>query len=103
MSKVVTLVRVREWEQDQWSDNFLYEKEGVFEEDFRNATSEYLLTDGGKQELSHNSGCFNWGDAVMSVPDEILSKYGIKPLLTEKVSLSEHEVVTVDQDESLVV
>ena len=99
---LVTLVRTREWEGEQWSDTYLYLGEIDFEEAWRTAVDEYVATPEGKEEVRHNNGYFNWGDAVQSVPDHILGRHHIQTLTGNHVEFTDQMTVYVDQDELLV-
>ena len=43
----------------------------------RQAITEYLRTDAGRAIAEQNGGNFNWGDAVLHVPEAIWTRHGI--------------------------
>ena len=63
----------------------------------REAVEDFLNTDEGKLALRQEAGCFNWGDAIYHIPDEVWEKHGVKfiPSLHQAT-------ITVDQNESFV-
>lgn len=61
----------------------------------KKAVKEYLTTAEGKETINRNCGCFNWGDVVTNLPNEICEKYGFR---WEDSEISD---VIVDWDENL--
>ena len=68
------------------------------EKAFRDAIQAFVNsdTDESKSALSYACGCFNWGDALSSVPDSAFTKHGLTPLKQNTID------VFVDHDEILV-
>ena len=62
----------------------------------RDAAAEFCGTTRGEAEIAANSGAFNWGDFVNSVPDSICKKHGFTVFDTFVTEL------IVDHDESLI-
>lgn len=62
---------------------------------FRAAIQEYLKTKQGKTVAQENGNDFNWGDAMLCVPNEIWEKHGLKMLDSKPV------VYSVNHDENL--
>lgn len=90
------LVRERKCEDQTWIDTF--EVEDFVENPeraIRDAVKEFLDTDEGKKALSYTCHDFNWGDAVVYVPEEIWKKHGLRFRTVKSVD------VVVDQDEVL--
>lgn len=101
--QLVTLVRVRHWENTSWQDKFLIVETDQPEQTFRNAIKEFLLTEEGKKQIKQTNGDFNWGDAVMVVPNATWEKHGISPLADGvHYHVTDTFTLTVDQDEVLV-
>ena len=63
----------------------------------RNAIKEFVNsgTEESKKALEYACGCFNWGDAISSVPDDLYIKHGLTKLNQESID------VYVDHDEIL--
>lgn len=61
------------------------------------ACTDYCTTEEGLRIYEGNCGCFNWGDFVCYVPNEICEKYGFSKHTNDIVSDLE-----VDWDEHLV-
>lgn len=103
MGQLVVLVRHRSWESETWYDYFTYSNESTpAETSMRNAVADYLSTKEGEEAIEQTSRDFNWGDAVMYVPDEIWIKYGFTPVEHNKqFSFVNTVEVKVDQDEVL--
>lgn len=59
----------------------------------RAAVRDWLSTDDGKQYL-FETGEFNWGDALLMVPDEKWSEWGL-------IFVGAYDVLTLDHDENL--
>lgn len=64
------------------------------EKALRDAVAEYLETDSGKKVVEYNCGDFNWGDAILNVPDVIWKNHGL-------IHLNSTAVVSVNHDENL--
>lgn len=58
-------------------------KDGVQEPEkaLRAAVQDFLTsgTEEAKEAVDYSCGCFNWGDAVVRVPNSYFEKYGIVP------------------------
>lgn len=77
----VNMIRERLSENEQWIDSFWVDARQVPSvELFRAAVGEYLHTKEGLQSIEASCYDFNWGDAMMYVPQEIWNKYGIYPV-----------------------
>ena len=65
------------------------------------AAREFVRTPDGREYLQTNVGGdrFNWGDAVVAIPPEILARHGVQTVIVEDVGL---HVVVVDHDEGIV-
>lgn len=61
----------------------------------RQAAKEFCQTDAGRREIAANSGNYNWGDFVNSIPESFCRKYGFK---IKSTTVSE---IIVDHNESL--
>ena len=93
-----TLVRERPngLEQDIWTDTFAHEcSVNEVEQRLRDAVNEYLQTDEGKHQIELTCNDFNWGDAIMYVPQAIWQRHGLT--LSAPVTMS----IRVRQDEIL--
>lgn len=94
--KLLNLVRERESENWSTTDLFLVEDSvDNAEEALRNAIKDYLKTKEGKISIKNSCYDFNWGDAMMDVPNEYLNKYGIYRMIDDT------ETIIVNQDEIL--
>jgi hypothetical protein len=64
------------------------------------AAQEFVETPDGREYLRTNVGadCFNWGDAVVAVPPEILARHGVQALVVESLG---PDVVVVNHDERI--
>ena len=64
------------------------------------AAREFVNTPDGQQYLQTNVGGdrFNWGDAVVAIPPEILARHGVQTVVVEDVG---PHVVVVDHDEGI--
>lgn len=64
------------------------------------AAQEFVVTPEGREYLSSDVGSdvFNWGDAVVSIPPEILAGHGVQGLVVE--GLGRH-VEVVNHDEAI--
>lgn len=108
---LVTIIRERASENEQWVDSFWVDAKKVPSVDlFRAAVSDFLRTKDGAQAIKDSCNDFNWGDAMMYVPQEIWKKHGIYPVeLThppKEMGLAPTPnnnpmIFTVDQDELL--
>lgn len=109
----VTLVRERQWENETWTDGFWVDAGQVPSvELFKAAVQEYLRTSAGFADIEATCRDFNWGDAVMYVPDACWEAHGIykadrmdfedfleKGLVCHNSRLFD---IVVDQDEVLI-
>lgn len=108
----VTLIRDRYSEDETWSDVFWVDAiKTSSKELFMAAIEEFLNTPEGQQAIEDTCEDFNWGDAVMYVPEEIWNKHGIfsdDPDLTPSqrnfapTSSIMSVTIKVDQDEILI-
>ena len=108
----VTLIRDLYSEDETWSDVFWVDALKTPSKDlFMAAVEEFLNTPEGRQAIEDTSEDFNWGDAVMYVPEEIWNKHGIysddrdmTPAQRNFSPISSIMPVTikVDQDEILI-
>ncbi len=64
----------------------------------RAAIKEFLLTEEGKKIAKDNGDDFNWGDAMLHVPNKIWEKHGLK----FNGQLEEETIFNVDHDENFV-
>jgi hypothetical protein len=64
------------------------------------AAREFVHTPDGREYLQTNVGGdrFNWGDAVVAIPPEILARHGVQTVVVEDVGA---HVVIVDHDEGI--
>lgn len=93
---IINLVRERVSENETWIDVFeLDDNIRDAETEFRNAVADYLSTDLGKQAITWTNGDFNWGDAIMCVPNNVWFEHGIRPLSFRATN------IVVNQDEVL--
>lgn len=96
-TRVVNLIRERRSENEYWVDTFIIaDNVQNPEQALREAVAEFLASDAGKEEIERSCHDFNWGDAVMAVPDAIWEKHGLS-LCRENIAVD----VLVDQDEVL--
>jgi hypothetical protein len=93
--KTAILVRERLSENERWTDEFEVADGVDFEAALREAVAEFLKTEDGKQARLAACDDFNWGDAIMYVPDECWAKHGLK-MVTDSI-----ETLRVNQDELL--
>lgn len=93
--KLINLVRVRPSEDEFWVDTFRYSGEKDQEQAIRDAVREYLFTKEGKKAAADTNWDFNWGDAIMLVPDEIWAKHGLSLVREDATG------IRVNQDEVL--
>lgn len=108
----VALFRERYSEDERWSDDFWVDATKIpSAELFKAAIEEYLKTPEGLKVISDTCEDFNWGDAVLYVPNEIWHKYGIYPFEYNKspfdmgLSPADHNndyCILVNQDEILI-
>lgn len=66
------------------------------EQAMRDAVQEYLETSEAKKILEYNNYDFNWGDAILNLPDEIWNKHGLHPIKNNAVI-----TVNVNHDENM--
>ncbi len=59
----------------------------------RAAVKEFLSTEEGKQIAEDNMQDFNWGDAILHIPDELWAKHGLRMVthLTDNVIVVNHD------------
>lgn len=105
-AKAVTLIRRRPWETPGvWADAFLYSGTEPAEASLRSAVVAFVATEDGKQAIQNASCDFNWGDAVMHVPDAIWAAHGIVFLgghnAVPAMMVGDGITIRVDQDEIL--
>ena len=64
------------------------------------AAQEFVVTTEGREYLASDvrSDVFNWGDAVMAIPPEILAQHGVQGLVVEDLG---RNVEVVDHDEAI--
>lgn len=100
--KVINLIRERQIENEFWVDSFEITGNDVNpEQALRNAVAEFLSTDAGKREVEQTCYDFNWGDAIMTVPDEIWRKHGLSlfkgSVITRDIHVDQDEVLCADE------
>jgi len=79
---IVTIVRERRSENEQWSDSFWVDaKEVPTVELFKSAVQDYLKTGDGHLAIKQTMEDFNWGDAMMYVPSYHWNSHGIYPVV----------------------
>lgn len=89
-------MRRRDIEGELWVDSFLADDSVKNPElSIRSAVKEFLSTEVGKKAVKETMHDFNWGDAVIYVPEKIWNKYGLKFMDVTNVN------VPVCQDEVL--
>ncbi len=112
---LVDIIRERPEENERWVDGF-WVSEGLAKsseplDPFRAAVEEFLETEDGLAAIYQTSKDFNWGDAMVYVPEEIWNKHGIYPedpykTLEERGIISHPYLsrmsITVHQDEVLI-
>ena len=102
MAKILNLI-IQDWnEPTDRANNFAESFEIIGdvqepEKALRAAVREFIDsgTAEAKQALEYACGCFNWGDAISSVPDSLFEKHGLRKLHCEALD------VFVDHDEIL--
>lgn len=102
--KLVALKRERRSDNWRQEDYFIAaETVGQPEVALRETVREYLHTPGG-QECIADTDDFNWGDAIMSVPDDMWEKHGMRMVKGNRVYSVTGEAieVLVSQDEDLI-
>ena len=93
----VTFIRERRWENESFIDIFKVDDSvSNIEGAFRAAVADYLKTPEAKISVEYACGDFNWGDAMMYVPEKIFNQHGIY-----SVSDNSSVEIFVDQDEVL--
>lgn len=108
----VTLIRERWSERETWSDDFWVDaSQTPSKELFQKAVEAFLFTEDGQTAVHQTYNDFNWGDAIVYIPDEIWTQFGIYPfdynLTPEDRGLSPTSSayltrIQVDQDEVLI-
>ncbi len=95
--RIVNLVRHRVAESECYISSFNVEDDvDNVEQALRDAVNEFLSTDFGAKVIIQNNGHFNWGDAILYVPEFIWSKHGLHSIRHE-----ESVDIIVDHDEEL--
>lgn len=103
MEQLVILIRERDWEIKKWSDLFIISNSANPEQSFRDAIKDYLLTEEGIKLIKQTSEDFNWGDAIMYIPERVWNKFGIKSISEgENTAISNPITLIVEQDEVLI-
>lgn len=78
---LVNIIRERPSENEAWSDAFWVDARKTPSPDlFRAAVQDYLSTGDGHISIQRSSEDFNWGDAIMDVPDSFWNLHGIYPV-----------------------
>lgn len=92
----LTIVRNRDWENQQWVDVIVIEHDGKDHPEtiLRNRIKDFLSTPRGWLENCRAYQDFNWGDLSTILP---LPEYGIN----NASHITNYEVISVDQDEKL--
>lgn len=108
----VTILRERYSEHQIWPDDYWVDcNRTPSKELFQAAVEAYLMTSDGQKDVEWTQKDFNWGDAVMYVPDEVWNQFGIYPfsyetspaeLGLEPISSENFVQILVDQDEVLI-
>lgn len=76
--KTVVMIRERKSENQVFENTFFVEDHVTDpERAFRLAVEAYLKTPEGKQKIVKACSDYNWGDAMATLPEEILNQYGI--------------------------
>ena len=103
MTQLVVLRRHRDWENTTWTDYCTVPQGIDAEMALRAAIADFLLTDDGKQAIRDTMEDFNWGDAVMILPNETWEKHGVRFISPhEPVTIMGRSEVDVRQDEVLI-
>ena len=100
--KIVNLIRERREDNESWVDTFEVEDSIMnVEASFRAAVKNFLGTDQGKEEVARTMSDFNWGDAMLVIPDEIWSKHGIHRVHSNvcDVIVNQDETLCTEEDE----
>lgn len=99
MNLIIRDMASRDWKI--WIENFWLE-EGVEnpEKALREAIQDFLKsgTEASEAALSYACDCFNWGDAMSFVPDEVFARHGLR-----KISDYGAVDINVEHDEILCV
>lgn len=102
MKIIVNLIRERISENEVWVDSFECDESVINpEQSMRAAVKEYLKTEEGKKAIKDTCNDFNWGDAVLYVPDKIWNKYGLYPLNRNKsidIKVNQDEILFEDEN-----
>lgn len=105
LARMVVLRRERRSEGQVYTDYYVAREEVADPEAaLRSAVDEFLFTDEGREMILYTSEDYNWGDASMSLTDDVLSKHGMERLREDHAYTLNGEVVevVVNQDEVLV-
>jgi hypothetical protein len=93
---IVNLIRERSCENEQWVDTFEVEDRVTDPEmALRIAVECFLATLEGKKMIEYTGNDFNWGDAIMSVPEKVWNHFGLRLKMVKSVDIK------VNQDEVL--
>jgi hypothetical protein len=68
----------------------------------RDAVAEFISsgTEESRQALENANGSYNWGDALITVPDEIFKKHGLTRIYQDSVDIYvEHDEILTDSEE----
>ena len=103
MEQIIILRRKRHWENAKWDDYFIAKGEIDPEKAMRDAIREFLLTSEGLNAIEETSNDFNWGDAMVYIPEKLWNKHGLETLYEEdRVTTGIPIDIVVDQDEVLI-
>lgn len=71
------------------------------EQALRDAVKQFLKTEEGKKMIEYSAGDFNWGDAVMSVPNEVWKAHGLTMVETgiQDIVVNQDEVLCEEEEE----
>ena len=101
-TRFVALTRERPSENERWTDYFGVVDDGEPEQKIRDAVAEYLGTPDGQRAIEETCRDFNWGDAILYVPDAIWKKHGITELGDgDRIVIRNPVEIVVNQDEVL--
>lgn len=68
-----------------------------FEKSAMLASTEYCLTEEGREVYENNCECFNWGDFDLNVPNKICEKYGIRKIKSDVSAELDYNQQLVDR------
>ena len=108
----VSLIRERCSEHKIWVDDFWVDASKTpSKELFQKAVETFLMTKNGQKAVEGTCNDFNWGDAIIRVPEEIWNQFGIistdfsdspEELGLIPLTRGEPYKIQVDQDEVLI-